>query len=1078
MKQKYVKILIGILAMTTAIISSNRLITEAANSKNPSSLLSDASTGQGKTESPILSQNVFNVILPATPDKPIDKDTPLSDFYNFILDPDNLLPPKYPDKTFEPNTSLYFPNNDHPLYDYAHTSNALTIQNKSTMGVDIKLQASLAGMNNITLTNDKTFSNSKTPSVYLALTDSSNKTSVIDKYGAFLKTTLPGQKEAYETVYDRLTDKYKYALKDDTVLSANNISFADYTFQLEGNCNSAGDWSDLDTSVSPKITVTWSVAPRPGNVAPSIGKTIYSMTKNTANTIYIDLGSGDLAATDISSIIYKTSSNVETILGTDNYTFIDDTLIFNASHITNLVDMGIKSRTYIITFNDKAETQVNVTLNILDTAPSIEQKSYIMTNGQPILVDVDLGTGVLEATGIKTITFRNKAGILTALPVNNYDFANGKLIFTAEHISNIISAGITSRDYTIILNDKAETDITINFSLSNDSINPSIDDISHAIYKNQPLSIDVNLGSGDLKANGIKSISFINKTGVSNTLATSSYLFADETLTFTAEHINNVINAGIISRDYIITFDNVTSTQVTITVTADNALPSIPTTSYTMISGQPVVVDINLGSGNLGASGISSITFNNKAGALTTLAANGYSLTGEKLIFTATHITNVLNGGITSRDYNIIFNDNAKTCVTITLTANGDVPSITSGSTYAMNRGQSISLNVDLGSGDLKATDIKSITFKNKAGVSTTLPTSAYTFTNGILTLDATHINNVLNAAITTRDYTIVFDNIASTQAIVTLTAEERAPSIPVATYTMKNGQSVIVSNIDLGSGSLAASGISSVTFNNKAGVPTTLTTDAYSFTGETLTFTATHISKVIANGIISRNYTITFNDKNATCIPIELTASGNAPSVTTGYSYVMHRNQPISLNVDLGSGDLKATGIKSVTFNDKNGNPTLLPASSYTFSNGSLSFAVSHINNVLNAAITARDYTITFNNVASTKTTVTLTAENIAPSVKATSYTMISGQPVLVDIDLGSGNLAASGISSITFVSKTGVITTLAVSGYTFTSNNGRLTFAPAHISNVIKAGITHRSYTITLNNAVATRITVNLTQ
>ena len=151
------------------------------------------------------------------------------------------------------------------------------------------------------------------------------------------------------------------------------------------------------------------------------------------------------------------------------------------------------------------------------------------------------------------------------------------------------------------------------------------------------------------------------------TLPASNYSFANKTLTIAAEHINNVLNAAIESREYTITFNNIVSTQVKIALTADNIAPSITKSVYTMLSGQPVVVDIDLGSGNLAASGINSITFKTKTGALTTLTTNNYSFIDGKLTLFPTHINNVLNAGITSREYNIILNDKASTCVTITI---------------------------------------------------------------------------------------------------------------------------------------------------------------------------------------------------------------------------------------------------------------------------------------------------------------------------------------------------------------------------------------------------------------------------
>lgn len=99
-----------------------------------------------------------------------------------------------------------------------------------------------------------------------------------------------------------------------------------------------------------------------------------------------------------------------------------------------------------------------------------------------------------------------------------------------------------------------------------------------------------------------------------------------------------------------------------------DAAPSIATTQYTATSGSPVAVAVNLGAGDKAATGIASIrNLNNN----TNMSEARYSLSGSTLTFDATFITNNMSliNSANGLRLNVIFNDAAKTSVTITLIA-------------------------------------------------------------------------------------------------------------------------------------------------------------------------------------------------------------------------------------------------------------------------------------------------------------------------------------------------------------------------------------------------------------------------
>lgn len=88
-------------------------------------------------------------------------------------------------------------------------------------------------------------------------------------------------------------------------------------------------------------------------------------------------------------------------------------------------------------------------------------------------------------------------------------------------------------------------------------------------------------------------------------------------------------------------------------------------------------------------------------------------------------------------------------------------PSIAT-SDYVMTAGTPVEISVNLGIGDLAATSIKSVTFKNNSGADRTLATTDYSFANGKLTINANIVDNLLTNNVASRTYTVVFDNDAT----------------------------------------------------------------------------------------------------------------------------------------------------------------------------------------------------------------------------------------------------------------------------------------------------------------------------
>lgn len=968
MKQNYKRGLALILT-ASVILSSYAMPLDTRAASNVSNS-GGTPSGSGSFEGTL--SDVFQVVVPTLPDS-INEGQIYNTPYDFILDPKGLAANgSLAGKTLEPDATMYFENLEAGAqYNYSSTSDALAVINKSTMDVDVKLTAAITGLGGIKLAGDPSFPYDTRTSVYLALKDGHGQISTVDEYGAAIKATLKGRKDAYKVIWDQAANKYRYELKAPDILANENIKFENYTFRLTGGCNPANSWNQIAGEVNANITVTWIVTLRPKDVAPSIEKTRYVMNKGCAITMGIDLGSGERAATGIEKITYRNSSGGLSTLPTNNYTFTEGVLRLRPSYITTLIDGGIGSREYTIVFNDRADTKATFTLISDDASPSIAETSYNMSSGQPILVDVDLGSGTLGATGIKAITYTNSAGVTTTLSTDYYTLEAGTLRFRPSYINTLLNGGITARIYTIIFNDKNSTSVPI--TLKVDGTAPSIGKTDYTnVGRNENVEIDVDLGADGLEATGIKAITYQNSAGVTTTLSSDNYTFAAGKLTLKTSLINSLIDGGIASRAYTIIFDNAVETKETVTINFVEQAPSIAKQDYEMLRAQPVLVDVDLGSGSIGATGIKSITYPNSAGVITTLPTDYYTFEAGTLRFRPSYINALLDGGIAARTYTIIFNDKNSTSVPITMKVNGTAPSIGKKDYANVGRNENVEIDVDLGTDSLEAAGIKSITYQNKAGVTTTLSDSNYTFAAGKLTMKASLITSLIDDGIFSRAYTIIFDNAVGTKEMVTLTFADKEPSIAGDIFTMSKDKAVLI-DIDLGSGSKRATGVKLITYPNSAGVTTTLSTNYYTFEAGVLRLRPSYVNGILDAGITSRKYTITLNDKSETTKTVTFEAGGNAPHIDGTTSYTMTKDTAVLITLNLGTDAYEATGIKSITYKNKSNVVTTLPTSNYTVENGVIRLRPSFINTLIDGGITLRDYTIVFNNPMKTEATFTL---------------------------------------------------------------------------------------------------------
>lgn len=414
-------------------------------------------TGSGSYEGYVDETSVFSASIP----------TNAANVFNFFVDPNGLLEETgYARLTgksaadFEAGATLFFTRTGAEK-EFGKDSDKVTAKNMSSYDVNIEVSATITGIDGITMADSDTIApEEQNPTLYLAIVHDSDKEAVKAEEGGLLSGTIAGTPGNFEIQYNAEKGKYEYAQK----AGVEDSTWATYDFYLTGACG--GTWTDAQAEATPTVELTWKISDPNANEAPSIAKTTYTMAAGTAVKIPVELGAGDLAATGIKRITYKNKSGADTELATSNYTFNNGVLTFSAAYIDSLMNTlntPGASREFTITFDDTARTKVVVTLAV-GAAPSIAITSYTMTSGESVYVELDYGLGTLAATGVKDITYVNNSGVNKSLETTNYEVTGTTLRFKASYINSLLSGTSDSKEYTIIFNDEAATEVKITLS--------------------------------------------------------------------------------------------------------------------------------------------------------------------------------------------------------------------------------------------------------------------------------------------------------------------------------------------------------------------------------------------------------------------------------------------------------------------------------------------------------------------------------------------------------------------------------------------------------------------------------------
>lgn len=107
-----------------------------------------------------------------------------------------------------------------------------------------------------------------------------------------------------------------------------------------------------------------------------------------------------------------------------------------------------------VAVDNAAYNQVN--LVPANAAPSVPEKTYVMTAGQDVEVEINLGAGDLAATGVASVSYV-AAGKTYSFASGEFKIENGKLVLSHSKTDTFANAGIKNREITILFNDTAKT---------------------------------------------------------------------------------------------------------------------------------------------------------------------------------------------------------------------------------------------------------------------------------------------------------------------------------------------------------------------------------------------------------------------------------------------------------------------------------------------------------------------------------------------------------------------------------------------------------------------------------------------
>ncbi len=368
-------ILAASMVMGNVVMASASSITQTGVSHNAAGSnipeVTQQVTGTGYL-SDTVQDKVFRVVVPA------QRTAGEADLFDFIMDPQQLIKATGGSKYIsgadlavgkkvsinsysEQDSTLYFVNSANGVKTLSNTSDALEIINKSTMDVDVSVNASVTTTGTgLTVSTDKTFKDNKNPSVYLAMIANGKADAAVTLSTGDARVatgTMGNAKEFYVVSENNGSVSYNIPSMNATTGKAESENaYKKFTFQLTGAVNKDADWVNPQVTGTANVAITYHLTEHVDK-APSIAQTSYRMSSGQDVDINVDLG----VATAISSIKYSVTSG-EKVLDPTNYQLSNGVLKIKSAYIDSVISAGVNSRSFTIEFNDAAKTKVIVTL--------------------------------------------------------------------------------------------------------------------------------------------------------------------------------------------------------------------------------------------------------------------------------------------------------------------------------------------------------------------------------------------------------------------------------------------------------------------------------------------------------------------------------------------------------------------------------------------------------------------------------------------------------------------------------------------------------------------------------------------
>ena len=642
------------------------------------------------------------------------------------------------------------------------------------------------------------------------------------------------------------------------------------------------------------------------------------------NTRYFNfnLGTGPSAATGIASITADKGAVTNLTSGTHYTIGVTQVTLTNAYLATLAV--AYTPVTLTVTFNDSANTSVTVTINVFDFSlgsppqihgggnESISIDLYTLASGTRTFTHTS-GSGTLGSSNITSIV-ADKGAVSTLTAGTHYTHSAGTVTLTNAYLSSLTVAD-SPVALTVTFGNIASSTGTVTIYITNS--NPNTVPGIHSAADNNVISVDIHtlatgtrsfdvyLGTGSSVAAGIADIS-ADKGAVSGSLTLGmDYSYSAGTVTLTNAYLSSltVSNSPV---TLTVTFDDVANTTGTITINViDSALgtaPSIigsniiPVDLYVHASGTRVFI-VDLGTGFSAATGIAGISAD-KGAVTNLLSGTHYTFNAGMVTLTSAYLSSlaVIHSPVT---LTVAFDDIANTTRTLTIiimdSNPGTAPSIPSGAgnniididLYLLASGTR-SFTVDLGAGSSAATGIRYIT-TNKGAITNLISGTHYTFGSSMVTLTNAYLSSLV-AADNPLTLTVTFNNTANTTGTVTINVTNSdpstAPSIPSASgndlisvdiYTLATGTRTF--NVDLGTGSLAATGIVGISADKGAVSGSLSSGTHYAFSIGTVTLTNAYLASLaVADSPVS--LTITFNDMANTTGMVTIDVTDSDPGI------------------------------------------------------------------------------------------------------------------------------------------------------------------------------------------------------